>query len=81
MSIRLQVVLSDDEAAALKESAAREGITVSEWVRRSLRDAEMRQTRGRTTERLAAIAAAADYSFPTADIDVMLAEIERGYAE
>lgn len=80
MSTRLQVILSDEEAAALKQAAAREGLTVSEWVRRSTRAAALRQTTGRTADRLAAIRAAAELSFPTADIDVMLDEIERGYA-
>lgn len=81
MSTRLQVILSDEEAAALRDTAAREGVTVSEWVRRSLRDADLRRSRGRTSQRLAAIAAAADYAFPSGDIEVMLKEIERGYAE
>jgi hypothetical protein len=65
----------------LRETAARQGVTVSEWVRRSLRDASRRQTSGKAEERLAAIRVAAAYSFPTADIDDMLAEIERGYTE
>lgn len=81
MSTRLQVILSDGEAAELKSAAAREGITVSEWVRRSVREAGRRQTSGRASERLALIQTAADYAFPTADIEPMLDEIERGYAE
>lgn len=79
MSTRLQVILSDEEAAALKEAAAREGLTVSEWVRRSTREAALRQTAGRVADRMAAIHAAAEFSFPAVDIDVMLEEIERGY--
>ena len=81
MSTRLQVILSEHEAASLKELAAREGVSVSEWVRRSLREASRRQTSGKSEERLAAISVGAAYSFPTADIDDMLAEIERGYVE
>lgn len=81
MSTRLQVILSDEEATALKQAAAREGVTVSEWVRRSTREAALRQTAGRASDRLAAIRAAADFSFPTADIDVLLDDIERGYLE
>lgn len=81
MSIRLQVILSEEEASSLKRMAASEGVTVSEWVRRSLREAHRRQTSGRAEERLAAIRVAADYSFPTGEIDTMLAEIERGYVE
>jgi hypothetical protein len=81
MSTRLQVLLSDEEATSLREIADREGVTVSEWVRRSLREAARRQTSGKAEEKLAAIRLAADYSFPTADIEVLLDEIERGYAE
>jgi hypothetical protein len=81
MSTRLQVILTDDEAAALKDVARSEGVTVSEWVRRCLREAERRQSSGNVEQRLAAIQAATAYSFPTADIDEMLAEIERGYVE
>jgi len=80
MSTRLQVILSDAEAAELKSAAAREGITVSEWVRRSVREAGRRQTSGRASERLALIQTAADYAFPTGDLELMLDEIERGYA-
>jgi hypothetical protein len=79
MSTRLQVVLSDEETTAVKEAAAREGVTVSEWVRRSLREANRRQTVGKVGERLSAIRVASELEFPTADIDDMLAEIERGY--
>jgi hypothetical protein len=79
MSTRLQVILSDAELASLKEVAAREGVTVSEWVRRSLREASRRQTTGRVDDRLTAVRVAADYTFPTADINAMLDEIERGY--
>ena len=56
-----------------------EKLTLSEWVRRSLRDAA-RRTPARDKERkLAVIRAAAEHEFPTADIDEMLDEIERGY--
>ncbi len=81
MSTRLQVVISDEETASLKAAAAREGVTVSEWVRRALREATRRQTVGSVEVRLSAIRAASELDFPTADIDDMLAEIERGYVE
>jgi hypothetical protein len=81
MSTRLQVVISDEETASLKAAAAREGVTVSEWVRRALREAHRRQTVGSVEGRLSAIRGASELDFPTADIDDMLAEIERGYVE
>jgi hypothetical protein len=80
MSIRLQVVLNEEEMEAIREDARRHGLTVSEWVRRALR-AERRESLSREPARkLAAVRAAARHGFPTADIDQMLAEIERGYA-
>lgn len=80
MSTRLQVVLSDEEAAALKEVAGREGVTVSEWVRRSLREARRQHAAGSADAKLAAIDAAYQHDFPSGDVDQMLAETERGYA-
>ena len=59
----------------------REQLTVGEWVRRALRDARARQPVHDAQFKLKAIHKAAEYSFPTADIDQMLEEIERGYQE
>jgi len=81
MSTRLQVVISDEETASFRAAAAREGVTVSEWVRRALREATQRLTVGSVEARLSAIRAASELEFPAADIDDMLAEIERGYVE
>ncbi len=78
MSKRLQVLLDEQEHENLRELARREGIPVSEWVRRALRDAG-RRVPGRDLEgKLGAIRTAAGHAFPTADIDEMLDEIERG---
>lgn len=79
MSMRLQVVLSEEELAAIRADARRHGMTVSEWVRRALRAARQERSSRDTAPKLAAVRAAARHSFPTADIDQMLAEIERGY--
>jgi hypothetical protein len=79
MSKRLQVVLSDEELEQLREAASREGLTVSEWVRQALRRARRERPAGGRARKLAAVRAAARHSFPTADIDQMLNEIERGY--
>ena len=52
-------------------------MTVAEWVRQALRRA--RQDHSATVEtKLAAVAEAARHEFPTADIDVMLREIDAG---
>jgi hypothetical protein len=79
MSKRLQVLLDEAELRDVREAAGREGIPVSEWVRRALRDARRREPRGDLDEKVRAIREAAGHSFPTADIDEMLGEIERGY--
>jgi hypothetical protein len=79
MSKRLQVLLDESELRDVREAADRQGIPVSEWVRRALRDARRREPRGDLDQKVRAIREAAGHSFPTADIDEMLAEIERGY--
>ena len=80
MSKRLQVVLDDKELAAIRKDARRHGMTVSEWVRQALRTARNQSSSQEPARKLAAIRAAERHSFPTADIDQMLAEIERGYS-
>ena len=73
------MVLSDEEMEAIRADARRQGVTVSEWVRRSLRDSRRSAASGEPARKLAAVRAAARHDFPTADIDQMLEEIERGY--
>jgi len=79
MSKRLQVLLPDREMADIRIRAGRERLTVGEWVRRTLREARTRQSVNDPEARLKAVRRGAQYSFPTADIDQMLSEIERGY--
>jgi hypothetical protein len=79
MSKRLQVLLDEAELRELRETARRHGVPVSEWVRRALREARRREPRGNIDAKLRAVRAAASHEGPTADIDQMLAEIERGY--
>jgi len=79
MSKRLQVLLADREMSDIRLFARREGLTVGEWVRRTLRQASTRQSVNDPESKLKAIRNAAEYSFPTGDIDRMLKEIERGY--
>lgn len=54
-------------------------MTVSEYVRQTLRSARREAASGEPARKLAAVRSAARHGFPTADIDQMLAEIERGY--
>lgn len=79
MSKRLQVVLDERELEEIRTVAEERGMTVSEWVRRTLREARRRVPSGGRRRKLAALQRATRHDFPTADIDRMLAEIERGY--
>ena len=81
MSKRLQVLLPDQEMEELRLLARREKTTVGEWVRRALRDARAKQPTRDPEVKLNAIRKAATLNFPTANLDQMLAEIERGYQE
>jgi hypothetical protein len=73
------VVLDDQEYEAIREVAAGDGLTVSEWVRRTLLSARRSRPEGARARKLAAVRAATSHDFPTADVDRMLEEIERGY--
>jgi hypothetical protein len=78
MSKRLQVLLDADEWEQLQAIARRHRTSVSEWVRRTLREAREREPAGDLDTKLRAIRAAARHEFPTADIGQMLEEIDRG---
>ena len=78
MSKRLQVVVKDEELERYARTAEAVGMTMSEWVRQSLRAAEREVSTGDVEAKLAAIRTAASYSFQEreVDIDTMLAETE-----
>jgi len=79
VSIRLQVLLPDSEMEEIRRLARREKIAVGEWVRRTLREARAGRPAQGPEAKLKAVRKAAQYSFPTADLEQMLKEIERGY--
>jgi hypothetical protein len=79
MSKRLQVLLPEPELAEIQSLADREQLSVGEWVRRALREARSQRSLLEPRAKLKSVRQAAEYSFPTADVDQMLAEIERGY--
>lgn len=81
MSKRLQVLLPDDEMAAIQLIAKRERVPVGQWVRRTLREARERQPVKDPETKLRAIQEAMKYSFPAPDIEQMIREIEQGYLE
>jgi hypothetical protein len=79
MTKRLQVLFDDEELRDLQRIARQHRMTTAEWVRRSLRAARDAEAGPDVGQKLAAVRAAAAFAFPTADIETMLAETERGY--
>lgn len=73
--------MDHDEMDAIRAAARERGMTVSEFVRETLREARRKVASGDTERKLAAIRAADRHAYPTADVDQMLGEIERGYGE
>ena len=80
MGKRFQVLLSDQEMSEIQRLADQERISVGEWVRRTLREARSRRSTVGPQFKLKSVRQASEYSFPTAEIDQMLAQIEQGYA-
>lgn len=78
MSRNVQVLFEETELLEIQEIAARQQLTIAEWIRTAVRIVRPRKPRS-VRRKLAAVRSAARYSFPTADIDQMLAEIEHGY--
>ncbi len=83
MTKRLQVLMDDAELRSIQRLAKRERMTTAEWVRQRLREAREHRAKPDVGRKLEAIHSA--YQFrppaPAPDIEVMLAEIERGYLE
>jgi hypothetical protein len=80
MSKRLQVILDDGEMREIRNIARQRRMTVAEWVRGALRAARVQEPASDPRRKLQALRAATSHSFPTADIEEMLAQIERGQA-
>ncbi len=77
MAKRLQVLLDEAEYASIQNTARLQGLSVAEWVRQSLRNAQHGSPES-IEAKLRAVAKAAQHEFPTADIDDMLREIDEG---
>ena len=77
MPKRLQVLLEEEEYKEIQDVARRQRLTLAEWVRQALRQARSDHP-GTVEAKLRVIADASRHEFPTADIDVMLQEIEAG---
>ncbi len=77
MSKRLQVLLDEEEYKEIQGVARRQRMSLAEWVRQALRQARSDHP-GTVDAKLRIIADASRHDFPTADIEVMLKEIEEG---
>ena len=77
MPKRLQVLLDEEEYKEIQDVARRQRMTLAEWVRQALRQARSDHP-GTVEAKLRVIADASRHEFPTADIEVMLREIEAG---
>jgi predicted 2-oxoglutarate/Fe(II)-dependent dioxygenase YbiX len=79
MSKRLQVLLDDEEMQEIKRLARQQRTSVAEWVRRALRSARQRQPGMNKEKKVQVVREAVRHSYPTADIEELLREIESGY--
>ena len=77
MSRRIQVLLDEQDYREIQGIAGRQRVTLSEWVRQALRKAIV-DHQGTADAKLRAIIDASRHRFPTADVDVMLREIQDG---
>jgi hypothetical protein len=76
---RLQVILQDPEYREIQRIARARHMTIAEWVRQALAAARRYEPLGDAGKKLDVIREAARHEYPTADIDEMLRQIERGY--
>ncbi|MBC8088187.1 MAG: antitoxin [Phycisphaerae bacterium] len=79
MTTRLQVLFEDAELEDIRRFASEQRMTVAEWVRQALRQARRASVPDRGQRKLSAVREGYAGSYPTADIEQMLAEIESGY--
>jgi hypothetical protein len=79
MSKRLQVLFDEPEWKEIRRTARAQRMTVAEWVRQALRAARQQRSSKDAQTKIAAVRSAMRHAHPTADIDQMNDEIERGY--
>jgi hypothetical protein len=73
--------MSESELKGYERTARAKGMPLSAWVRQTLRAERQNEPGSPPEKKLAAIRAAAQHRFPSPDIDQMLDEIARGYAQ
>jgi hypothetical protein len=79
MAKRLQVILQDTEYRDVQRAARAQNLTVAAWVRQALSTARRREPVGDVARKFDVVRDAVRHAFPTAEIDEMNEEIERGY--
>lgn len=75
----MQVLIDEAEFRRIQAAAKQQSLTLAEWVRATLREALRQTPTGNVERKLECIRAAVQHEFPSADIERMLEEIERGY--
>ena len=78
MSKRLQVLLEDDELSEIHALARRRHQTTATFVREALREARSAAAYGSPEAKLRAVREAVAFTYPTGEIEDMLAETARG---
>ena len=81
MTKRLQVLLDDEELAAIQKLAKRRRQTTAAWVRETLRSARNAEDYPDPEPKLRAIREALSHDYPSGEIETINADIERGYLE
>jgi hypothetical protein len=76
MSHRLQVLIPEELDARIRKAASRDRVSKGEWVRRAIELALREGTDA--TRRLDPLSRLSQLEGPTADIDQLLGEIEKG---
>jgi hypothetical protein len=79
MAKRLQVIVQDPEYRDIQRAARLRRMSVAEWVRQALVQVRRSEPGREVSCKLDVIRTSAHMDFPTADIDRMLEEIEKGY--
>jgi len=79
MAKRLQVILQDGEYRDVQRAARARNVTVAAWVREALDAARRREPLGDSARKFEVVRDAARHAFPTADVEEMNTEIDRGY--
>lgn len=81
MSIRLQILLDEEELREVKKLAVQENLTVSAWVRRAIQHEKKERPGTAARKKLQHIQSFSKHNFPTGDYKDIAAEIDSGYSK